>query len=87
MNNKEFRFEQGDTLQDLITGFQGIVTGRCDYITGCDQYLLQPKGTKKDTKPDPVWYDDNRLKKVKAKQIVLPTVTEKTGPDMAAPIK
>lgn len=33
----------GKTLRDRITGFSGICTGHARYLTGCDQYLLNPK--------------------------------------------
>jgi len=56
-----FKFELGETAKDEITGFKGIITGRCDYITGCDQYMLQPKSIKSSEVPEPKWLDDNRL--------------------------
>ena len=34
--------ELGQKVQDSITGFAGLVTGRCEYITGCNQILIQP---------------------------------------------
>lgn len=54
----------GDKVRDVITGFEGIVTGHAEYVTGCDQYLLQPqiKAEAKDaTFPEPRWFDENRL--------------------------
>ncbi len=32
----------GNTYADKITGFKGVATGHCEYITGCAQTLLQP---------------------------------------------
>lgn len=28
----------GRKVRDKVTGFEGIVTGRATYLTGCDQY-------------------------------------------------
>ena len=33
----------GATAQDKATGFEGTVMGHARYLTGCDQYCLQPK--------------------------------------------
>lgn len=66
MKTKEFRFELGATARDVITGFEGVVTGRCDYITGCTQFLLQPRGTAKkpSASDDSRWVDEARLESV-----------------------
>ena len=36
----------GRTATDKITGFSGIATGFVVYITGCNQYLINPKAKK-----------------------------------------
>lgn len=33
----------GSTVRDVITGFTGIATQRCDYLNGNVQYAIQPK--------------------------------------------
>ena len=50
----------GATAEDIITGFKGVVTGKCSYITGCDQYLIQPRA-ENNIKIDAQWFDINRL--------------------------
>lgn len=63
MNKK---LELGQEAKDIITGFQGLLTGKATYITGCDQYLVSPKceDDKNHAKSDPVWFDDGRLEYV-----------------------
>ena len=46
-SNNIMKLEHGQLAQDKITGFTGMVTGHSDYMTGCDQYLLQPPCKKK----------------------------------------
>lgn len=55
----------GTTVRDRITGFTGIVTGRVEYITGCNQALVQPK-MKEDgaAMPESAWVDEQRLEAV-----------------------
>jgi len=82
-------FELGTTAKDVITGFEGIVTGHVRYMTGCDQYLLQVKMTEKGKKPVPEWFDETRLVAVNKKKVTLPKQKLKAnpGPDRPAPSK
>lgn len=56
--------ELGDTAKDIVTGLDGVVTGKVTYLTGCDQYILQPV-VKSGAWSDGKWFDENRLKVVK----------------------
>ena len=56
-----FAYILGDTLYDRITTFRGVVTGRADYITGCNTYLLQPQGLKDGSPIESRWIDEDRL--------------------------
>ncbi|MDG4903176.1 hypothetical protein P9279_21950 [Mesorhizobium sp. WSM4962] len=55
----------GTTVRDIVTGFSGVVTGRVEYITGCNQALVQPK-VKEDgsAMTDSAWVDEQRLEAV-----------------------
>ena len=86
-NNALFKFEFGFTLKDQITGYEGIVIGVARYVTGCDQYLLTRKLKKDDSETKSSWFDDNRLRLVKGKQIVLEVDSEKPGACDQAPMK
>ena len=75
----------GSTVRDKITGFTGVVTGRCEYITGCAQLLIQPKmigGLIHDAR----WYDEPRLEGSSTALFVLDS-NKDAGADIAAPIK
>lgn len=41
--NQTNPIQLGKEGRDKITGFQGIITARVEYLTGCDQYCLTPK--------------------------------------------
>ncbi len=87
--------ELGDKARDLITGFEGIVTGHTRYITGCDCYCLQPQGLDKEGKiQEGKWIDENRLAIVQRDAVSLAPVSDAKplravgGPhDNEAPIK
>jgi hypothetical protein len=55
------KVQLGDTVKDRITGFQGVVTGRCEYITGCNQVLVVPKIKSDGSFSESVWFDEQRV--------------------------
>ena len=70
--------ELGVVAKDVVTGFEGVVMGRAQYLTGCDQYMVKPQGLDKDGKVrDSVWFDENRLEVTNHESLVLPGDTER----------
>jgi len=50
----------GAKVRDRISGFEGIVTGRAEYLWGCVQILVNP-GQVKDSQPvTSTWLDEDR---------------------------
>ena len=50
----------GSRVRDKITGFEGITTGHCKYLYGCNQYNIVSRV--KDGKPSECfWFDDGRI--------------------------
>jgi len=80
-----FLYDNGDQAKDMITGFEGVITGRADYITGCNQYLIQP--IKEDGEfIESRWMDENRLEIIK-KAVIKIVVGVEPGACGSAPIK
>lgn len=50
----------GQTVTDSVTGFQGVVVAKAQYLTGCEQACLQPKA-KDGAFVDSRWFDEDRL--------------------------
>jgi hypothetical protein len=73
----------GETAKDVITGFEGVATGRASYITGCDQYLISPRSGDK----DPKWIDEQRLEIVSHVPLVVIDNSNGNGADVSAPVK
>jgi hypothetical protein len=76
--------EFGKKYRDDITGFVGTCTGKCSYISGCDQVLLVPPVDKDGKRVGGEWFDDDRLIDIEAEQRVARTST-KGGPQADAP--
>ena len=81
----------GMKMEDKITGFRGIVTGYCVYITGCNQALLTPRVDSKGAKVEGQWHDEQRLERVGESLVTLdnePTSPRRSlGFDKAPPIR
>jgi hypothetical protein len=76
----------GDRVRDRINGFQGIATGRTEYINGCRQFLVKPDKLDKDGKPiDGLWIDEQNLELIQSQVYPDPFVGEAAptagGPD------
>lgn len=77
----------GYRVKDIITGFTGIATAHCVYISGCNQVLVSP-GLDKDGKlMGSHWFDEQRLQLVggKQKRYVKLDNTKTPGFDQEAP--
>ncbi len=76
--------KMGMTVKDKITGFQGLVTGLCQYISGCNQVLIVPKLDKQGQPAESHWFDEQRC--VRVGRTMMTLENDKTpGPDKAAP--
>jgi hypothetical protein len=76
----KFIIELGSEVESNISGFHGIVTGRTEYLNGCNRYIVQPKVKKDDMKlPDSYWFDEMEL------IVISPPKLEKKNPDRGGP--
>ena len=49
----------GDRVKDTISGFEGIVTGKAEYLYGCMQILVQPESLQENGQPtESRWMDE-----------------------------
>jgi hypothetical protein len=86
---KVFKFENGEEVQDSLTKFIGIVSGRADYLTGCRQYSVTPIGEANNKFPESVWIDEGRLFATGAPSVDAKSVQVEGDPgcDIAPPSK
>ncbi|MDR1340688.1 MAG: hypothetical protein LBK58_11650 [Prevotellaceae bacterium] len=84
----ERKFNHGVKVRCKITGLEGIVTGYCDYITGCAQYLVQPPAKDGEYK-DSHWLDEGRLETTGEGIVITEQEVrqDKTGFGKSAPVK
>ena len=51
----------GDTAHDRMSGFKGIVMGRIEYLTGCNQIFILPQSDKENEFKEGHWFDVERV--------------------------
>ena len=51
----------GKKAKDKITGFEGIITSKHIYLTGCNQYGIQPQVDKDGKVPEKNNFDEGRI--------------------------
>ena len=79
----KFKFDCGDELECIVTGFKGIVISRIEWLNGCIQYCLKPKMKKKKDEtikmPEGEYIDEQQLKLIEPKKIN-PKIKPTEGP-------
>ena len=56
-----FKHKLGLLVKDKITGFEGILTSRTEYLTGCNRYAVQPRVLKEGNLIDACWFDEDQI--------------------------
>jgi hypothetical protein len=65
----KFKFQIGDRVRDEITGFEGIVTLRSQWLNNCNTYGVQPIALKDGVPQERAHFDEPQLVIVEAKVI------------------
>ncbi|KKN02600.1 hypothetical protein LCGC14_1116030 [marine sediment metagenome] len=60
----DFKFEVGNKVKDLVTGFSGIIIGRTDWLTGCNTYGVKSEKLKDGLPMEAEWLDEIQLKEI-----------------------
>lgn len=73
--------ELGSKVKDKITGFEGVVTGRTEWLTGCVRLAVQPSSlTKEGASKAEEWLDESRLDLVAKPTAKVRSVRDVGGP-------
>lgn len=56
-----FKHELGKTAKDKITGFTGLLTARCEFLTGCNRYCIQPVDLMNGRPIDGIYFDEAQI--------------------------
>jgi hypothetical protein len=59
--NPDFQFFLGDKAKDLITGYEGIIICRSQYLTNCNTYGLKSIELKDGVPRDTEWFDEPHI--------------------------
>lgn len=53
--------ELGTKVKDKLTGFKGVATARCEYLSGCVRYEITPAQLKDGIPQEEYWLDEQRV--------------------------
>lgn len=73
-----FQFELGQVVRDLITGYEGVVIGRTEWLNGCVRYVVQSQKLKDGIPLQEHNFDEQQIEAVKGKKPVK-TLKKPTG--------
>lgn len=83
MQSEIFRLDLGQRVKDTVTGFSGVITARCEYLTGCIQYSVTAEKLENgDSRQN--WFDEDRLVALKGK---INLAVKKNGGPQTTPSK
>lgn len=86
MSTTDNREMLGKTGRDKITGFKGVITACCSYITGCDQFGLTPPVNAEGKIEPNQWFDTGRVEIVgDGVAVASVTAAKNGGPNRDAP--
>ncbi len=77
----------GKQAKDKLTGFAGIIAGKSTFITGCDQFFIQPPVGEKGEFKEGRWFDEGRLEVIGDGIEPAKVQGQENGCDIASPIK
>jgi len=56
-----FIYELGQKGKDKITGFEGILTSRVEFLTGCNRYSIQPTILNNGMPYEAIYIDESQI--------------------------
>ena len=75
----------GKIGRDKVTGFEGVIIGKCEYLTGCNQYGLVPRAIEGKL-GDTAWFDEGRIEIIgDGISVVSVAAQKKGGPNRDCP--
>lgn len=75
----------GQKVRDELTGYTGIVTGRAEYLTGCERVLVQPTFCKDGDLVEGAWIDIDRVVPVRGAKLFVLSRRTSNGPGLVPP--
>ena len=77
----KFKFNLGDKVKCKVTGFEGIIIGRHEWLYGCTTYSVKPQKVDKDGKPqESASFDESGIELVADEVLVNPAPVTTGGP-------
>lgn len=70
--NESYNFKLGDVVEDLITGFKGVIVVHLHYLYNQDRFGIRSKELHEGKPIDPIFFDGTSLKFIEHTDIEIP---------------
>lgn len=74
------RIELGSTCRDIITGFEGVVIARTEWLTGCARVTLQPRALHEGKPVESQCFDEAQVDVIDTQERLVFPPNEDGGP-------
>jgi len=71
--NASKHFKLGSRAKSVITGFEGVITGRAEHLNGTVEFVLQAADRQDGKTPPSAWADSVQMEQLDVPGIVLPS--------------
>lgn len=78
-----FKLNLGDEVEDIITGYSGIIVSRSQWLHNCNTYGVRSRKLKDDKPIETHWFDEPQLQVLSKK--VIEEKRDTGGPCQAVP--
>ena len=82
-NDDDFDFQLGSHVRDKLTGFEGIVVCRAQWLNNCSTYSVKPRQLKDGIPQESFSFDEPQLELVE--DAVMPSRRDTGGPERQMP--
>lgn len=74
-----FIHELGKEGKDKITGFSGVLTSWCEFLTGCNRYCIQPTELKDGRPIEGIYFDEAQIEIIGSGILAKDVTSKKPG--------
>ena len=78
-----FKYENGDQVKDIVTGFKGVIIARSEWMNRCVRYAVRPREMYEGKPIEDRWFDEDQIVPQKGTKNLAPQTSPSGGPKPA----
>lgn len=77
--SNDFKFELGEEVEEIVTGFKGIILARTNWLNGCNNYGVKSRNLKDGIPIVMQFFNEGHLKSTEDSKKLIPTKNNDSG--------